>query len=141
MRKTTFIWILLLGVIAACGGINSACAQNLVQSFEDDFTIQSFPDEFLPDWYGNEVRSTSSRIFQLASGGLSASRALAVQPISTFDGELIIKLYPQKYEDPKIQFWARSLRNGSGSRPALVSYSFSNSLEQHYGSEDRKSVV
>ncbi|MGM0947001.1 MAG: lamin tail domain-containing protein [Bacteroidota bacterium] len=135
MRKTTFIWILLLGVIAACGGINSACAQNLVQSFEDDFTIQSFPDEFLPDWYGNEVRSTSSRIFQLASGGLSASRALAVQPISTFDGELIIKLYPQKYEDPKIQFWARSLRNGSGSRPALVSYSFSNSLEQHYGSE------
>lgn len=103
------------------------------QTFEEDFNIQNLPEEFLPSWYGNELRATSSRIFQVLGKGRNESKGLAVQPISTFDGEVVVKLSPSEYSDPKAVFWASSLKNGSGNRPAVVLYAWSESLEGAYG--------
>lgn len=98
------------------------------QDFESQFSITSFPGEFLPGWYGNEVRSPSSRIFQTLNLGKGNSRALAVQPINTFNGEIWIRLNPSELERPKVSFWARSLQNGTGNRPAVVYFSWGERL-------------
>lgn len=135
MKKLTFILTGIVGAFTCYVNGLVAYAQNYQESFEAEFETQHFPEEFLPHWYGNEIQEGSSRIFQLETAGIGASKALAVQPISTFDGELIVRLFPSRYAGPKIQFWSRSLRNGSGDRPALVSYSFSESLEANYGEE------
>jgi hypothetical protein len=99
------------------------------QEFENTFLTVSNPDEFLPNWYANEVRSTSSRIFQAKGFGINGSNCLAVQPISTFDGEIIVKLNLEEFANPQVRFWARSIQNGSGTRPAEVSYSWSTLLD------------
>ncbi|MDN3205216.1 hypothetical protein [Algoriphagus sediminis] len=106
--------------------LNASDAEtNLIaQNFEEDFSIQSTPQEFLPDWSGNEVRDGSSRIFQVENLGRDGSRALAVQPISTFNGELLVKLDLRNFEDPSLFFFAKSVQNGSGNRSAEVYYSF-----------------
>ena len=98
------------------------------QDFELPFSISSFPQEFLPGWYGNDVRNTVSRIFQTSTLGRSDSRALAVQPISSFNGEIWVRLRPSEFENPKVYFWARSLQNGTGSRAAVVYFSWGESL-------------
>lgn len=92
----------------------------LSQNFESEFLPLSFPDDFLPAWSGNEVRETSSRIFQANGLGRNESAALAVQSIASFDGELIVRLPGSELDNPRIKFWARSRRNGSGNRPAEV---------------------
>jgi len=99
------------------------------QDFESDFQGLSFPEEFLSGWYGNDIRATSARIFQLASQGRNGSRALAVQPISAFDGKIWIKLAPADFEHPELVFYAKTIQNGTGTRPALVFYSWGESLE------------
>ncbi|WP_084454341.1 lamin tail domain-containing protein [Algoriphagus terrigena] len=111
-------------------GISFAVAQ--VQTFEADFQAVSFPAEFLPNWYGNEVNAGSSRIFQGASLGRNASKSLAVQPISTFNGKIWVRLFPQDFDSPEVIFYARSVRNGSGTRPALVFYSWGESLNGEF---------
>lgn len=98
-----------------------------VQDFEKDFVIVNHPEAFLPNWSGNEVRATASRIFQANQEGRNGSRALAVQPISSFTGTIYTKVDPVNYEQPKIAFFAKTKRNGSGNRPAMVRISFSNS--------------
>ena len=98
------------------------------QDFEEVFTIVSFPQEFLPGWFANDVRGTSSRIFQTPNLGRGNSRALAVQPISTFNGEIWIRIRPAQFEKPKVSFWARSLQNGTGNRPATLFFSWGESL-------------
>lgn len=108
------------------------------ESFENDFSIESYPNSFLPNWYGNEVRSTSSRIFQSSSLGIGESKCLAIQSISTFDGGVIVRLIPSDYEDPKVQFWARSMKNGSGTRAAQVFISWAENLEGNF--ENRAQV-
>ena len=112
--------------------IGALKASNQKEDFEQDFRIVNDPDEFIPGWRGNELRANSSRIFQSNSSGKEGSRCLAVQPISTFDGELTVRLSPADFENPAIQFWARSIRNGSGSRPALVFYGFGESLDSDF---------
>ncbi|TFV93491.1 lamin tail domain-containing protein [Algoriphagus kandeliae] len=112
-----------------------AWTQTAKQDFESSFEIQSYPSPFLSGWYGNEVRATSSRIWQTNGSGINRSKALAVQPISTFDGELTIRLNPAEYSETRIRFWARSARNGAGNRPAVVSYSFSNKLDGDFSEE------
>ncbi len=102
------------------------------QDFESQFEIVNFPEEFLPGWTGNDIRSTASRIFQSANLGRSGTKALAVQPISTFNGELNIRLSPENLVNPKVQFWARSVQNGTGTRPAQVFYSWSKSIDREY---------
>lgn len=118
-----FVFLLCISIA------EQAWSQTTKQDFESPFEIQSFPNPFLTGWFGNEVRSTSSRIFQADSEEIPGSKALAVQPISTFDGELTIRLNPKDFEEPKIRFWAKSARNGSGTRPAILTYSFSNTLD------------
>jgi len=122
LEKLFFIFPFLLGM-----GSLIAFAQK--QNFESNFEAKNFPQEFLPDWYGNEVRATSVRIFQISGQGRNGSKALAVQPISTFDGKIWIKLCPSEFEDPEVVFYAKTIQNGSGNRPALVFYSWGKSLE------------
>lgn len=98
------------------------------QDFESQFSITSFPGAFLPGWYGNEVRSSSSRIFQTPNLGRGNSRALAIQPISSFNGVIWIRLSPSLSLHPKVSFWSRSLQNGTGNRPAVVYFSWGTSL-------------
>ncbi len=102
------------------------------QDFESPFSIVNFPEEFLPGWTANDIRSTSSRIFQSANLGRNGGKALAVQPISTFNGELIIRLSTENLINAKVQFWARSVQNGTGNRPAHIFYSWSESLEGEF---------
>ncbi|GAB2627023.1 hypothetical protein GCM10026987_25410 [Belliella aquatica] len=102
-----------------------------VQDFESNFEIVNHPDEFLPFWSANEVRSTSARVFQINQEGRNSSRALAVQPISTFDGVLYTQLDLSDITEPKVAFFAKTIQNGSGSRSALVFISFSNDQVQY----------
>lgn len=122
LRKLVFISLFFLEL-----RVSDAFAQK--QDFEANFEALSFPEEFLPGWYGNEVRSTSARIFQLSNQGRNDSKALAVQPISTFDGKIWIKLTPSEFENPEIVFFSKTIQNGTGSRSALVFYSWGESLE------------
>ncbi|MCS5491456.1 lamin tail domain-containing protein [Algoriphagus limi] len=125
----------LIAYLVCFSFAGNAWSQTIKQDFESAFEIQSFPEAFLSGWYGNDVRSTSSRIFQANGAGINSSKALAVQPISSFVGELTIRLNLAEYSEPSIRFWARSVRNGSGNRPAVVSYSFSNQLEGEFSGD------
>lgn len=91
-----------------------------VQDFESNFMIVNHPEEFLPDWSANEVRSTAARIFQATGEGRFGSRALGVQAISSFNGEIYARLSTIGIEEPKIAFFAKTRQNGSGNRPVLV---------------------
>ena len=95
------------------------------QGFEGTFTTGK-EVEFLPLWWGNEVSSGSSRIFKSgAEEARSGSAALAVVPTGSFTGDTRLQLDASSLEGGEILFWARSVRNGSGSRPALLTVSFS----------------
>ena len=107
-------------------------SQPQTQGFQSPFTIQSYPQPFLPGWYANDLRATSSRVFRLATGGINGSVALAVQPISSFTGKVWVRLYPKGMSNPRVIFWAKTLKNGTGTRPALVHISWSTSLEGNY---------
>lgn len=108
-------------------GIENLFAQK--QSFELDIQALNYPLEFLPGWYGNEVSSTSSRIFQSSELGRNGSKALVVQPISTFNGKIWVRLNPSDFQNPEVEFFARSIQNGTGNRPALVFYSWVRDLD------------
>jgi hypothetical protein len=107
-------------------------SQTQTQGFQSPFTIQSYPQPFLPGWYANDLRATSSRVFRLATGGINGSVALAVQPISSFTGKVWVRLSPKGMSNPRVIFWAKTLKNGTGTRPALVHISWSASLEGTY---------
>jgi len=102
-----------------------------IQRFEESFSILNDPLEFLPGWTGNEVRSTSSRIFQTTQGK-GGSKALAVQAISTFNGVITIRLNQANLNDPLVEFWARSVQNGAGTRAAEVYYAWKKQGEMEY---------
>lgn len=120
----SILWGLVLWLFSSFFGQGSVWAQ--IQDFESPFQIVSIPDSFLEKWYGNEVR-TSSRIFQANGVGRNGSKGLAVQPISTFDGEIWVELVPQE-ENSSVLFYAWSLQNGTGNRPAVVFYGWSETL-------------
>ncbi|RIW18703.1 hypothetical protein D0X99_03205 [Algoriphagus lacus] len=118
------VWIILLI------GIETVFAQS--QKFEEPFQILNYPQEFLPGWFGNEIRSTTSRIFQDSNSGRSGSKSLSVQPISTFNGVIWIKLTPAQFENPQAIFFAKSSRNGTGSRPAQVFFAWGEELDGEF---------
>jgi len=122
--------ILLLSSLTALAF--PAFSQSQTQGFQSPFTIQSYPQPFLPGWYANDLRATSSRVFRLATGGINGSVALAVQPISSFTGKVWVRLSPKGMSNPRVIFWAKTLKNGTGTRPALVHISWSTSLEGIY---------
>ena len=107
-------------------------SQNQAQGFQAPFAIQSYPQPFLPGWYANDLRATSSRVFRLATGGINGSVALAVQPISSFTGKVWVRLSPKGMGNPRVIFWAKTLKNGTGTRPALVHISWAATLEGTY---------
>ena len=96
-----------------------------LQDFESNFVITDYPEEFLPGWSANEVRSGTSRVFRAQGKGINASTALGVQPIGSFDAQIYIKTSTIGLKSRRISFWARTERNGNGSRPVNLSYSFS----------------
>lgn len=122
------VFLLLLFILWAGMGFTSAQKQD----FETDFQAVDFPAAFLPNWYGNDVNASSSRIFQISGQGRGGSKALAVQPISTFDGRIWIRLDKRAFRNPEVIFFAKSMRNGTGTRPARVFYSWSQNLEGDY---------
>ncbi|MFD2034205.1 lamin tail domain-containing protein [Belliella marina] len=125
MRILLFVWSFIAFSILGCSFFKQAetFAQN--QDFESNFEIVNHPDEFLPFWSANEVRSTSARIFQANQEGRNNSRALAVQPIGSFDGLIYSRINLQDLVSPKIAFFAKTNQNGAGNRPAIVLVSFS----------------
>ncbi len=116
-----FLVFFLIGFIF----LSKTQAFGQVQDFEIDFEIKNHPEYFLPKWSGNEIRSTSSRIFQASGEGLTGSRALGIQAISTFDAQLYVDLSIMDMENPKIGFFAKTGKNGSGTRPVMMFVSFS----------------
>lgn len=106
------------------------------QDFESNFRIVNHPEEFLPFWSGNDVRATAARIFQANGEGIGGSRALAVQPISTFDGVLTVKLNLLEFQSPKIAFFAKSRQNGTGTRPAVLFASVSRDRGASYSTPE-----
>ncbi|MEP2296268.1 lamin tail domain-containing protein, partial [Algoriphagus sp.] len=132
MLSLFFIWQLLFFTVFSVKDISQADLNRQTQDFESVFAIQNYPNEFLTGWFGNEIRATSSRIYPANGLGRNGSKALAVQPISTFDGEIVIRLAPGQFTDPQVKFWARSVKNGSGDRSALVSYRWGEQLDGDY---------
>ncbi|MCF1752046.1 lamin tail domain-containing protein [Mariniradius sediminis] len=118
--KITIVPVILAWVML--GFVPKVAAQ--VQGFEDAFEIVSHPEEFLPFWSANEVRSTSSRIFQAPGKGRNDSKALAIQPLSTFEGQVFFRIENLDFQNPKLAFFARTESNGTGNRPALLFLSF-----------------
>lgn len=122
------VWLLFPICIGL--GITDSFAQK--QDFEIDFKALSFPEEFLENWIGNDVRASSSRIFQSSNQGRNGTKALTVQPISTFDGEIWIRLNPSAFTNPEVIFYAKTLQNGTGNRSALVFYSWGRALGSEF---------
>jgi len=127
-----FIWHFLFFTIVDGVTESHVLVSVQKQDFESDFEAANFPDPFLTNWYGNEVRSTNSRVFQSNSEGRSGSKALAVQPTSSYNGELTVRLIPSETSNPKVRFWAKSRKNGSGNRSAEVYYSWSTAIDSEY---------
>lgn len=88
------------------------------EGFEGTFTTGTAVD-FIPNWNGNEVQ-TSSRIFRDGANMRTGSGALAVIPISSFAGTIILSLDFSAVTGANANFWARSAVNGTGTRPAIV---------------------
>ena len=124
-----FSFILLY--FSAFGSTRELRTTNQKQDFEGIFSIANAPAEFLPSWTGNELRATSSRIFQTTLGR-NGSKGLAVQPISSFNGALTINLINEDFENPKVIFWARSLQNSTGTRAAEVFISWKSFLDANF---------
>ncbi len=124
MRSYRLVWGFIAFSIPLFSALLQAEVFAQVQDFESNFEIVNHPDEFIPFWSANEVRSTAARVFQANGEGRNGSRALAVQPISTFDGEIFTSFDLRGIEDPKLAFFAKSRQNGAGNRPATVFISF-----------------
>ena len=124
MRIFQDVWSFFAFSILGFSCLYSAEIFAQVQDFESNFEIVNHPDEFLPFWSANEVRSTAARVFQANDEGRNGSKALGVQPISTFDGEIYTSFDLSGFEIPKIAFFAKTRQNGSGNRPATVFVSF-----------------
>ena len=118
MRTLWFLWGFIAFSLLGFMFFETSQTFAQVQDFESNFEIVNHPDEFLPFWSANEVRSTSARVFQINQEGRNSSRALAVQPISTFNGIIYTQVNLSNIVDPKIAFFAKTIQNGSGSRSA-----------------------
>ncbi|MFC3879504.1 hypothetical protein ACFOSV_04935 [Algoriphagus namhaensis] len=129
MRSRAIISLFLFILWVSLGKVLAQGSSLVLQTFEENFVIQSRPAEFLPDWTGNDVRGSAARVFQANGEGLNGSRALAVQTISSFDAELTIRVRLQEMSEGKVRFFAKTLRNGSGDRGVDVFYAWSESGE------------
>lgn len=128
MKPRYFVGLWLALTLLGCFlDRNKVFAQ--VQDFESSFDIVNHPEEFLPNWSANELRNTAARVFQASLEGRNGSKALGVQPISSFNGEIYISTSTLDLIDPKITFFAKTGQNGTGNRPAIVELSFSTDFQ------------
>ncbi|WP_373492975.1 lamin tail domain-containing protein [Aquiflexum sp.] len=128
MKPKFFVGVLLALTLLGCFlDRNKVFAQ--VQDFESSFDIVNHPEEFLTNWSANELRNTAARIFQASGEGRNGSKALGVQPISSFNGEIFVRISTLDLIDPKIIFFAKTRQNGTGNRPAIVEVSFSTDFQ------------
>ncbi|MCC5937612.1 MAG: lamin tail domain-containing protein [Lunatimonas sp.] len=102
----------------------------ILQDFESNFEIVNYPEEFLPGWAASEVRIGTSRVFQASGKGINGSTALGVQTIGSFDAQIYIKTTTIGLKGNIFSFFARTERNGSGNRPVIVTYTFSEAGQQ-----------
>ncbi len=118
--RNCFLLALLLCTNYLLGQVNSF---PYTQGVESAFTTGTNV-EFLPNWIGNEV-STTSRIYQ-GSDARTGAASLNIIPTSTFSGEVLISLDLTGISNPRVSFYAYSKQNGTTStRPALLNFSTS----------------
>jgi hypothetical protein len=128
MKPRFFVGVWLALTLLGCFlDRNKVFAQ--VQDFESSFDIVNHPEEFLPNWSANELRNTAARVFQASGEGRNGSKALGVQPISSFNGEIYFRTSSLDLVDPKITFFGKTRQNGTGNRPAIVEVSFSKDFQ------------
>ena len=116
----------------------SLCAQvnsyPYTQNFEGSF-VEGVNLEFLANWWGNDVRS-SSRIYPNTATAYDGSQALAAIPTSTYDAEIILRANFWSIVHPQVRFFAGSDANGATStRPSLLYLSWSVDSGQGYSPE------
>lgn len=104
-----------------------------LQDFETTFSASGTSVDFYENWWGNETTTGTSRIFRAATEGRSGA-ALAVQTISTFNGDIRISMDLSSLCQAGISFWAKTNVNGTGSRPVTLRYSFSLDNGNTFGS-------
>lgn len=122
MKK--YYWIIIFAIIKFYDSKAQVAFSPLEQGFEDPIIASGINTEFLPGWWGNDVRTTSSRIF-ISDRARSGHRALAIQALASYTAEVIIRVDLRDIEAPQLEFFAHSAQNGSGNRPAIVTFSTS----------------
>lgn len=125
MKALTFVWGFVAFTILGLDFLSKTDSFDALQDFESNFKIDDYPGDFLPNWSANAVRSNSSRVFQAVGEGVNGSRALGIQAISSFNAEIYIKTTTKGLNSNRFSLKAKTKRNGSGSRPVYLFYSFS----------------
>lgn len=114
----------LLGLfLVATQGFAQISTLPYAQSFDSEFTIGQNVT-FLPDWTGNDVTETN-RIFRETTDFNSTPAAMAVIPTGSFDGQVVVDLNLLNYSDAVVTFVAKSMANGTGTRPTKLEMSSS----------------
>ncbi|WP_209331377.1 lamin tail domain-containing protein [Lunatimonas salinarum] len=131
MKAVYFVWGFVAFSILGFS-LSSETETFVLQDFESNFRIVDYPEEFLPGWAANEVRSGTSRVFQAPAKGTNGSIALGVQTIGSFDAQIYIKTSTIGLKGNIFSFFARTERNGSGNRPVIVTYTFSEAGQQSH---------
>ncbi len=124
MKALFFVWVFFAFTIQGFK-LMPKTETLAIQDFESNFIITDYPEEFLPGWSANEIRSGTSRVFRAQEKGHNGTTALGVQAIGSFNAQIYIKTSTLGLKSGRISFWARTERNGNGSRPVNLAYSFS----------------
>jgi hypothetical protein len=121
MRQVLIILFSIIFVYGSSSGQVTSFPYD--EGFESSFITGTNVD-FIPDWNGNTVQA-SSRIFRDGTNMRTGTGALAVIPISSFNGTIIVNLSFSTLTNATANFWARSVQNSTGTRPAIVDFSVS----------------
>lgn len=115
MKKTLYSLSLLLVTCYTFAQITTLPAS---ESFTTTFTT-GIPATFLPNWTGSNV-ATTDRIFQEFTDFNSAPAALSIIPTSSFNGDVQVNLNLTSYQSVAVNFVAKSMLNGTGTRDAIL---------------------
>ena len=88
------------------------------EDFSTTFTT-GVPATFIPNWTGSNVAATN-KIFQDFTDFNSAPAALSIIPTSSFDGDVQLSLNLTNYQSVAVNFVAKSMLNGTGTRDAVL---------------------
>jgi hypothetical protein len=116
-------FLFFLVIVCHCASRAQIISFPYSEGFEATFITGTNVD-FIPNWNGNTVQ-TASRIFRDGTNMRTGTGALGVVPISSFNGTIIVNLSFATLTNAVASFWARSVQNSTGSRPAIVNFSVS----------------